>query len=324
MKAVELIGYKGLDSLRVVDVERPKPGANEVLIEVRAAGINFAELELIKGRYQVGRQPPFIMGFEAAGVVAEVGTQVKNLRVGDNITSIVSSGGYADYATADASIAIPIPRGVSFAEATAIPVQGLSASALLQFAAKPRADESVLVQAAAGGVGLFLVQLAKLMGVKTVIGLASSREKTDLITSLGADIAINYSDKGWPTQVREATAGKGVDVVLESASGEVGEESFKLVAPFGRVVVFGARNVHDTISPEKIQQLIYKNQSIIGFNFPSLRSEQIAECVPSLLGLIAQGKVKLFASNPFPLAEVRRAFEALASRHTIGKVLLIP
>lgn len=324
MKAIELSGFNGSNSLTLVEVERPKPNTNEVLIKVKAAGINFAELELANGRYQVSKTPPFIMGFEAAGVVVEVGAEVKNFEVGDHVTSLVSSGGYAEYATANANAAIPIPDGISFSEAATIPVQGLSAYTLLTFAAKPQAKESVLIQAAAGGVGLYLVQLAKLMGVENVIALASSNEKVSLITSLGADVAINYSYKNWPDQVREATGGKGVDVVLEAASGEVGEESFKLIAPFGRIVMFGARNIHDTLSPEGMQQLIYKNQSLIGFNFPSLPSEKIAECVPNLLSLISQRKVRLFANNSFPLAEVKTAFAALSGRGTTGKVVLTP
>ncbi len=322
MKAIQLTGYKGFESMQLFEVEKPKPAANEVLLEVKAAGVNFAELELTKGRYRIPKEPPFIMGFEAAGVVVELGARVKNLKVGDRITSLVSTGGYAEFATADATVAIPIPEGISFNEAATIPVQGLSAYALLKLAAKPQASETLLVQSAAGGVGLYLVQLAKIMGVRRLIALASSKEKLDVLTGLGADVAINYTTKQWTDQVREATEGKGVDVILESASGEVGDQSFKLLAPFGRIVVFGARNIHDTISPEKVQQLIYKNQSVMGFNVPSLKPEQIAEYVPPLLRLISERKVKLFATNLFPLTEVERAFEALESRRTIGKVVL--
>lgn len=127
MKAIELANYGGFESLTLIDTEQPKPTANQILIQVRAAGINFAELELTKGDYRVPKTPPFIMGFEAAGVVVEVGSQVQHVKFGDRITSIVTSGGYAEYATADANAAIPIPAGVSFAQATAIPVQGISA-----------------------------------------------------------------------------------------------------------------------------------------------------------------------------------------------------
>jgi NADPH2:quinone reductase len=324
VKAIELSGYEGFKSLRVVEVEKPKPGAKEILIEVRAAGINYAEIELTNGKYHVPKQLPFVMGFEASGIVAEVGSQVKNHKLGDRITSIVSSGGYAEYAVADGDFAIPIPEGISFAEAATIPIQGMSAYSLLRFAAKPQATESVLVQSAAGGVGLYLVQLLKIMGVKKVIALASSKEKLDLVKSLGADLTFNYSEPGWADGVRAATSGKGVDVVLEAASGEVGRESFKLIAPFGRMIVFGAKNIHDTISPEKVRQLIHGNQSLIGFNFPSLQAQQIAECVPGLLDLISHQKIKLFANTSFPLANVRTAFEALSSRQTIGKVVLMP
>lgn len=324
MRAVELDGYEGLASLHIVDVQKPVPGPDEILMEVKASGINFAEVELTKGRYRVPKEPPFIMGFEAAGIVCETGSRVANLKKGDPVVSIVSSGGYAEYATANAAMAIPIPNGVSFAEAATIPIQGLSAYAILKYAAKPARNESILIQAAAGGVGLYLVQLAKIMGLKPVIALAGSKSKLALVASLGVDAAINYTDADWTDQARKATGGKGVDIVLEAASGAVGEESFKLLAPFGRLVMFGARNIHDSFPPEKIQQLIYNNQSVIGFNIPSLRPEQIGACVPELLTLISQGQVKLFAGHSYPLADVKKAYEAFSNRQTVGKVVLTP
>jgi NADPH2:quinone reductase len=324
MKAVELTGYEGLKSLNVVDVDTPKPGPGEVLIQVKAAGINFAELELAHGKYRVPKNAPFIMGFEAAGVVVETGPKVTNFKPGAKVASIVSSGGYAEYATADAGAAIPIPEGISFAEASSITIQGLSAYMLLKYAAKPKSHETVLVQSAAGGVGLYLVQLAKLMGVKTVIGLVGSAEKLHFVKRLGVEHVFDYSDAKWIDRLKEATGGAGIDVVLEAASGDLGEKCFGLAAPFGRIVMFGAKNVHDTLTPEKIQQLIYNNQSLIGFNFPSMRPEQIAESVPELLGMIVSGKVKLFAPHSFPLEDVKKAFAAISNRETIGKVVLTP
>jgi NADPH2:quinone reductase len=324
MKAIELTEYGGFGSLRVIDAEKPKPAANEVLIEVKAAGINFAELELTKGRYRIPKTPPFIMGFEAAGLVVEVGSQVRHVRIGDRLTSLVSSGGYAEYATADANAAIPIPPGISFEEATTIPVQGVSAYCLLKYGANLKSAGSVLVQAAAGGVGLYLVQLAKIFGVEKVIAMASSKEKLHLLRSLGADLAIDYTDPSWPDKVREATQGIGVDVVLEAVSGEVGKESLKLAAPFGQIVMFGAKNIHDTLPSEIIKQLIYKNQTLRGFNLPSFPPEQIAESIPHLLELIAHGKLRLFANSAYPLVEARAAFQALEGRKTIGKIVLIP
>ena len=324
MQAIELSEYGGFDSLGLIDAEKPKPAPSEILIEVKAAGVNFAELELTKGRYKIPKTPPFVMGFEAAGVVEEIGLQVRHVRVGDRVTSLVSSGGYAEYATADANAVIPIPAGISFAEATTIPVQGVSAYCLLKHGADLKPTDSLLIQAAAGGVGLFLVQLAKVFGVGKVIALASSREKLDLLRSLGADVAIDYTTPNWPDEVREATQGKGVDVVLEAASGEVGKESLKLAAPFGRIVLFGAKNIHDTLSPETIQQLIYKNQTLRGFNLPSFPPQEIAESIPHLLELIAQNKLRLFANSSYPLVNAQAAFQAIEGRSTIGKVVLIP
>jgi NADPH2:quinone reductase len=324
MKAIQLEGFDGLDSLRIVEKEKPRPGKNEVLIEVKAAGINFAELEMTRGRYPAPRPLPVVMGFEASGVVAELGAGVTDVEVGDRVTSLVLSGGYADYATAHAGSVIPIPEGMSFAEASAITIQGLSAYTLLKLAARPRPDDTVLIQAAAGGVGLFLVQLSKAMGVKQVIALASSGVKLELVTALGADVTINYTEPAWAAEALAATGGKGADVVLESTSGEIADETFKLIAPFGRIVLYGAQNAHDSLPNDKVQQLIHKNQSIIGFNFPSLRPEQIQASVPPLLDLIQRGSVKLFANHAFALADVKEAFRAISDRRTIGKVVLIP
>lgn len=144
MKAVQLTGFNGIDSLKVVELDSPKPQAHELLIKVEAAGINFAELEMAKGKYPARKNVPFVKGFEAAGTVIETGIGAHGVKVGDPITAIVSSGGYAEFAVADAAMAIPIPQGVSFAEATTIPIHGLTAFALLKFAAKPQAGETLL------------------------------------------------------------------------------------------------------------------------------------------------------------------------------------
>src|SRR5215470_11212082 len=324
MKAVQLQGFDGFADVKVVDVARPMPGPDEVLIEVAAAGLNWAEVEQTRGRYPTRTPPPYIMGFEAAGVVVELGASVSGIRRGDRVTAIASSGGFAEYATAHADTVIPIPDGMSFAEATALAVQGVSAYALLEVAARPRPHETVLVQSAAGGVGVFLVQLAKLRGVERVIAIAGSRAKLAAVEALGADVAIDHSRSDWPERVREATAGRGVDVILEMSSGEVQERSLELLAPFGRLVFFGAQNMYDTISPARMQRLIARNQSLHFFNLPTLRPDEVRQSVAGLLAMVAQGKIKILAGETFPLADAARAFEALASRRTIGKVVLLP
>jgi NADPH2:quinone reductase len=324
MEAIQLEGYGGPVALDRVDVDRPSPKAGEVLIDVYASGINFAELELTWGRYEVPKKPPFIMGFEAAGVVAEVGFGVNNVQVGDRVTSIVSSGGFADYAVAPAQALIPIPASISFEEATTIPIQGVTAYLLLTAAAKINVGESVLIQSAAGGVGLYLVQLAKHLGARQVIALAGTKEKVDLLRRLGVDIALNHSDADWADAVLEATQGRGVDIVLESATGDIGRKSISLCADFGRVVMFGAKNVHEWLAVEVVRQMIYKNQSIRGFNLPSLRPETLAAAVPPLLELIGTKKIRIFADRSYSFADARQAFRRLAGGETIGKVVLTP
>lgn len=164
MKAIELTALDGFDSLRLSEVDKPSPAPGEVLIKVRAAGINYAELEQTTGRYPLQRPLPAVLGFEAAGEVVELGSGVEDLTIGDTIAAPVLSGGYAEFATARADSALRIPEGIDFAQATSIVVQGLSAWALLKLAAKPTPSDTVLIQAAAGGVGLYLVQLAKALG----------------------------------------------------------------------------------------------------------------------------------------------------------------
>jgi NADPH2:quinone reductase len=324
MKALELNGFSGIESVALVDAEVPKPSPDEILIHIKSAGMNFAELELIRGKYPAAKPLPYVLGFEAAGIVVDMGSNVKNVRIGQRVAAVVSSGGYAEYAVANAAVAFPIPDGVSFAEATSISIQGLTAYLLLTLAARVQPHDSVLIQAAAGGVGTLLVQLAKVLGAKQVIGLVSSDERLELISQLGADLALNYSEAAWVDRVRTATGGNGVDVVLEHMSGLVGDECFRLLAPFGRLVLFGAKNIHDTFPPQKIEQLIRKNQTVTGFNLPSVRPEQISESLPPLLALITQHKLKLIARHSFALDDYREAFAALSNRHTVGKVVLVP
>ncbi|WP_308494969.1 quinone oxidoreductase family protein [Mycobacterium kansasii] len=161
-------------------------------------------------------------------------------------------------------------------------------------------------------------------GCGQVIALASTAEKRDLVTELGADVAIDYTQQGWGKKVLERTDGRGVDVVMEMASGETGKASFALLAPFGRVVMFGAKNAHDSLQPEQVRQLIHNNQTVVGFNFPSLRPDDLRPLVPELLNLISQGRVRIIADTSYPLAEAKEAFHAIASRQTIGKVVLVP
>ena len=325
MEAVQLTGFEGIPSLKLVDIDKPSPGAGEVLIQVKAAGINFAEAQQISGKYPTfGKEVPFTLGFEAAGIVVALGGGVTGIQEGDRVTALVSTGGFAEYAIAPANMVIALPAEISFAEATTLPIQGMTAYTMLKYLVEPFPHESILIQAAAGGVGLYLVQLAKRIHTKKVIALASSDDKLELVRGLGADVAINYSHPDWAEKVKQATDGKGVDVVLQMSSGHVGEESFALTAPGGRIVLFGAQNYHDTITTDQVRQLIWQNQTLTGFAYPALAPEKVAESLPEFLKLIAEKQLKIFANLSFPLAEAPRAFEALMSRSTAGRIVLVP
>jgi NADPH:quinone reductase len=323
MKAIQLTGFSGVDSMKLVDVPIPVLSAGQVLIKVKAAGVNYAEVEQIHGKYLTfGKELPFVMGFEVAGTIEKVSPDVEGIKIGDAVTTMALSGGFAEYAIADAAAVIHIPVGLSFEEATTIPLQGMTAYTLLKYGVLPAKPSSVLIQAAAGGVGLYLVQLAKLMGIEKVIAMAGSDEKLSLVKELGADIAINYLLPDWTQKVKEATNGKGVDVVLQMLMDEVGEESFKLLSPEGKIILFGAKNYHDTISVEQVRQLIWQNQTLSGFAYPALPVKKIKESIPELCDLIEKNKLKIFAKNGYQLSEVKNAFLALQSRKTIGKVYL--
>lgn len=321
MKAIQLTDFNGVDSLAYVDTAVPAYGEGEVLIQVKAAGINYAEVEQIQGKYLTfGKELPFTMGFEVAGTVVGIGEGVIGVNLGDRVTAMATSGGFAEYATAKAEALIRIPKNMSYAEATTIPLQGMTAYTLLKYRVIPFKPESILIQAAAGGVGLYLVQLAKFLGIKKVIGLAGADEKLTLIKELGADVAINYLKEDWAEQVLNATGGKGVDVVLQMSVGKTGEESFKLMAEGGRIILFGSKNYHDTITTEQVRQLIWKNQTAAGFAYPALPGKDIQDSLPELMHIIEKGYVKIFAQHEYRLPQAKEAFTALQNRGTTGKV----
>lgn len=321
MKAIRINELGGPEVLHLEDIETPTPQQGEVLVKIAAAGVNYADLAQRQGAYLTRTRTPLTPGMEVAGTIEALGPGVTFPAVGTRVVAF-GNGGYAEYTVAPAASIIPIPDNLDFTRAAAFPVQGLTAYQLLRESARISAGESVLVHAAAGGVGTLAVQLAKLMGAGTVVGTASSTNKLDLVHSLGADAAINYTQPDWVEQVKQATAGKGTDIILEMVGGDIAEQSLQCLAPFGRMVVFGAA------SGEVVQfsgiQLMYKNQSIIGYWLTSWmsRPDRIAVAAQELMQYLAQGKLKIVVGQTFPLAEAAEAHKAIAERKTTGKVVL--
>ncbi len=322
MKAIRINETGDPDVMHLEEIERPVPKRGQVLIKIAAAGINYADLAQRQGQYLTPTHVPMTMGFEAAGTVEQLGPDVTSPAVGTRVAAFVT-GAYAEYAVGVAATAVPIPDELDFNRAAALLVQGVTAYQLLHDSAQLQPGESVLVHAAVGGVGTLAVQLARLLGAGTVIGTASSEDKLDLARRLGANLGINYTDDSWPRQVREAIGGHGADVILEMVGGENIERNLQCLAPFVRMVVFGAASGQpSTIAPTR---LMAKNQTITGYWLTAWmsRPERVAHAIQQLLGYIAQRQLEVIVGETFPLARAVDAHRAIADRRTLGKVVLV-
>lgn len=322
MKAIRIHETGGPEVMHLEEIETPTPKEGEVLIKIAAVGINYADLAQRQGAYLTRTRTPMTMGFEFAGTVTDLGPGVSSPVVGTRVVAF-AEGGYAEYAVASTNSVIPIPPNLDFAHAAALPVQGITAYQLLRESAHLQEGERVLVHAAAGGVGTLAVQLAKLMGAGTVIGTASNANKLDLVRRLGADTTINYTEQNWAEQAKAATAGKGADIILEMVGGSIAEQSLRCLAPFGRMVVYGAAG------GEMVQfsgiQLMYKNQAIIGYWLTSWmsRPDRIFQAAMELMQYVAAGKLEIIVGQTFPLAEAVAAHQTIADRKTTGKTVLL-
>ena len=315
MKTVRIHEYGGVEQLRVDEVEIPAPQKDEVLIKVAVAGMNYADTMLRAGTYLVRPPLPFTPGFEAAGTIAAVGDDVKNLRPGDRVMATMQGGGYAEYAVAKAAQVVPVPEGLDFGRASALLVQGLTALGLLRDL-KP--GQTILIHAAAGGVGSLLVQLAKIKGAR-VIGTASTAEKLATVKKLGADVTVNYTEGEWPEQILRATDGKGVDLLIEMVGGEVGAQNMRCLAKGGTMIVYGAASGQD-FSVSALN-LLGGGYTVKGYLVYNETPESMARFMNELMTLINENKLRVTVQE-FPLAEAARAHEALAGRQTTGKVVL--
>jgi NADPH:quinone reductase len=324
MKTIFVEEFGEPEVLRYTDAERPSPGEREALIEVRSAGVNYADTMRRRNQYVVSQDLPFVPGSEVAGTVAEVGEGVENVSVGDRAVTLLGTGGYAEYAVAPARNLIPIPEGLDFDQAAAIPLQGLTAYHCIKTSGSLKEGESVLVHAAAGGVGTLAVQMAKLLGAGKVIATASSEEKLDLARSLGADVLIDYTKEDWPEKVREATEGKGADVILEMVGSDFPQKNLTCLNVFGRMVVFGAASrERGTIVPAS---LMNECHAIVGFYLPQTmrRPDLFIPSLREVLGWISSGDLQLTIGATYPLENAAEAHADLEGRKTTGKLLLNP
>ncbi len=324
MKAIVAEERGEPEVLRYMDVERPAPRAWEVLIEVEAAGVNYADTMRRRDRYLVRQKFPFTPGSEVAGTVVEVGEEAKNASEGDRVVTLLNTGGYAEYAAAPAASLIPIPEDLGFVEAAAVPLQGLTAYHVLKTSGALGEGESVLVHAAAGGVGTLAVQMARLLGAGRVIATAGGPQKLELARSLGADVLIDYTEEDWPEKVMEATDGEGADVILEMVGADFPEKNLRCLATFGRMVVYGAASGdRGHLVPGA---LMNGCQSVVGFWLVPItqRPDLLVPSLEQVLGWIASGELKLTIGAAYPLEKAAEAHADLEGRETTGKLVLRP
>eukprot|EP01042_Synura_sphagnicola_P027794 gene27794-35865_t len=261
MKAVQYSRFGGPEVLEIVEIDAPSPGPGEVLIKVGTVGVNFFEVMMRQDRYAVTPPLPFIPGVAVAGAIAALGEGVTAFSVGDRVAAAlyvaaVQSGGYAEYVAIDSNVVVRLPDEISFAAATALQVQGLTALHLLH--SHSAAGKTVLISAAAGGVGSLLIQLAKLRGAKRVIAMASSAEKLALAQELGADAGVDYTRSDWLEQVRAATDCAGPDLIFDASGGGIPGQCLALLAPFGRLVLYGPLSLSDFCpETEALKALIF-------------------------------------------------------------------
>lgn len=326
MKTVRFHKTGGPDVLKFEDVPDPRPGPSEVLIKVEAVGVNFADVLRRRGDpYPMPSPTPFTLGGEIAGTVVELGDQVSGISVGSSVYVTCREGGYAQYLVAPASNVVLLPAGISPRQATTLVIQGLTAALAIKDSGRFVKGETVLIEAAAGGVGSFAVQLAKIYGAGTVIAAASTPDKRAFAMELGADLAVDYTDPNWAGVVKDMTGGRGADIVLEMTGGDTLPRAVDALAPFGRMVVYGLASAESvTVDP---QILVTSNQSITGFyigGYFTGRPEIVKSELAALVGLVGEGKLKLPVGTVLPLSKAAEAHSLLEGRKTTGKTVLEP
>ncbi len=308
--------------MELVELPVPEPKANEAVVKLAASGVNFIDVYHREGRYKVPL--PFTPGQEGAGTVTAVGADVKSVKVGDRVAWTHLLGAYAEHEAVAADRLVPIPAGVSDQQAAATMLQGMTAHYLAYDTYPLKRGETALIHAAAGGVGLLLVQMAHNIGTR-VIATVSTEEKAKLARNAGADEIILYTQSDFEVETKRLTAGKGVDVVYDSVGKTTFEKGLNLLRPRGMMVLFGGSSgavpPFDPITLTQRGSLFLTRPSL--GNYIATHDELMARS-SAVFGMIASGKLKLRIEHRYPLAEAQRAHRELEGRKTTGKLLLIP
>jgi NADPH2:quinone reductase len=322
MKAIQVKQTGGPEALEYGDVPVPEPKPNETVVKIAAAGVNFIDVYQREGRYKLPL--PFIAGQEGSGVVSAVGTEVKSFKLGDRVAFCGVQGSDAEYAAVPADRLVQIPQGVNEREAAAAILQGMTAHYLLHDTFPLKRGQTALVHAAAGGVGLLLVQMAHDLGAR-VIGTVSTEEKARLARDAGADEIIFYTQTDFEAETKRLTGGKGVDVVYDSVGKTTFEKGLNVLRPRGMMALFGGSS--GAVPP--FDPIVLSQKGSLFLTRPTLNHyvitrEELMARSESVFGMIAAKKLKLRIEHTYKLADAAQAHRDLEGRKTTGKLLLIP
>ncbi|MGN6333727.1 MAG: quinone oxidoreductase family protein [Motilibacteraceae bacterium] len=313
MRAIQITEFGGPEVLTLTDLPAPEPAPGHVLIQVSSAGVNFADTHQTEDSYLAKQTLPMVPGSEVVGTDPD----------GRRVAGFATSGGYAEQALVPTSLAYHVPDGVSDGEALALLVQGTTAWHLLRTSSHLAPGETVVVHAAAGGVGTIAVQLAKAWGAGRVIGVASSPEKRALAEQLGADATVDAGAEDLKAALEEANGGRKVDVVLEMVGGETFDASLSALAPFGRLATFGmaSRRPARHLAPG---ELMGRSRTVAGFWLAHCfnRPEMLAGPMTELMQMVAEGRLTAVVGGTWPLAQAAQAHRALLGRGSTGKLVL--
>lgn len=324
MRAIQIQRFGGPEVMQLTELPVPEPAEGHVLVKVARCGVNYADTHARENTYLAEQQLPLIPGAEVSGTVEALGPGAEGLEVGQRIASLTMNGGYAEYTTVPAMMAVPLPDDVDDDTGAALLLQGMTAHQILTFCGRMEPGESVVVHAAGGGVGTLAVQLAKHLGAGRVIATASSAEKRELALSLGADVAVDPATEDLKAALIEANEGRRVDIVLEMAGGPVFDQSLEALAPFGRLVCFGAASGEtNQVSSGRLMQ---KSRAVIGYWLMHSfgKPELVKESLRTLFEGVSEGWLRVVAGGVYPLGDAARAHADMQARRTKGKILLDP
>ncbi|MRG86490.1 quinone oxidoreductase family protein [Salinibacillus xinjiangensis] len=322
MKAIMATEFGGPDVLKYLDVDVPTIQKDEVLISVEGTSVNFADIKARKGNKGKGNLP-FIPGIDVAGVVEKVGSNVDTVKEGQRVIAFPKQGSYAEYAVANQNLTFRIPDQLDIETAIACPIVSFTSYQLLHDVARIESGETVLIHAAAGGIGTTAIQLAKLLGAGKVIGTVGSEVKIPVALEAGADHVISHDHEDFAQKVNELTNGEGANVILDSIAGWVSEKSVACLAPYGRLVHFG--NASGEVGHFQTKDLHASCRSVLGFSFGTTRKKRphlIRPVAEKVIPYLANGQLKINVGRSFSLAEAKEAQEWVESRQSTGKVIL--